>query len=51
MEASRITEAQKAFILKPNQEGTTVAEICQKAGIEQSTYFTWNKERWRTAPR
>ena len=39
MKASKFTEAQKAFILKQGKEGTSVAEICHKAGIGQSTYF------------
>jgi putative transposase len=33
MKASKFTEAQKAFILKQGEEGTSVAEICRKAGI------------------
>jgi transposase-like protein len=43
MKASKFTEAQKAFILKQGEEGTSVAEICRKAGIGQSTYFAWKK--------
>jgi len=35
---------QKAFILKQGEEGTSVAEICRKAGIGQSTYFAWKKK-------
>ena len=33
MKASKFTEAQKAFILKQGEEGTSVAEICRTAGI------------------
>jgi transposase-like protein len=44
MKASKFTEAQKAFILKQGEEGTSVAEICWKAGIGQSTYFAWKKK-------
>ena len=40
MKASKFTEAQKAFILKQDEEGTPVAEICRKAGISQATYFS-----------
>ena len=29
MKASKLTEAQKAFILKQGEEGTPVAEICR----------------------
>ncbi|WP_353472916.1 integrase core domain-containing protein [Salipiger sp. H15] len=41
MKASRVTEAQKAFILKLGEQGTPVVEICRKAGISQATYFNW----------
>ena len=44
MKASKFTDAQKAFILKQGEEGTSVAEICRKAGIGQSTYFAWKKK-------
>lgn len=44
MKASKFTESQKAFILKQGEEGTSVAEICRKAGIGQSTYFAWKKK-------
>ena len=44
MKASKFTEAQKAFILKQGEEGTSVAEICRKAGIGQSTYSAWKKK-------
>ncbi|WP_435171775.1 transposase, partial [Falsirhodobacter sp. 1013] len=37
--ASRLTEAQKAFILKQGKEGTLVAEICREA----ATDFNWKK--------
>lgn len=43
MKASKFTEAQKAFILKQDEQGTPVAEICRKAGISQTTYFNWKK--------
>jgi putative transposase len=33
MKASRFSDAQKAFVLKQGEEGTSVAEICRKAGI------------------
>lgn len=35
MNASKFTEAQKAFIIKQGEQGTPVAEICRKAGITQ----------------
>jgi len=39
MKASKLTKAQKVFILKQVAQGTPVAEICRKAGISQATYF------------
>jgi putative transposase len=43
MKASKFSDAQKAFIIKQGEDGTTVAEICRKAGISQATYFNWKK--------
>ena len=44
MKASSVTDAQKAFIVKQGNEGTTVSEIYQKAGISPATYFNWKKK-------
>jgi putative transposase len=44
MKASKFTDAQKAFIIKPGEEGATFAEICRKAGISSATYFNWKKK-------
>ncbi len=44
MKASRFSDAQKAFIIKQGEDGTSVAEICRKAGISQATYFNWKKK-------
>ena len=44
MKASNFTDAQKAFIINQGDEGTTVSEICRKAGISQATYFNWKKK-------
>lgn len=44
MKASKFTDAQKAFIVKQGNEGTTVAEICRKSGISSATYFNWKKK-------
>ncbi len=38
MKASQFSDAQKAFIIKQGEDGTTVAEICRKAGIGQATH-------------
>jgi hypothetical protein len=37
MKASKFTGAQKAFIIKQDEHGTMVAEICRNAGIRWST--------------
>ena len=39
MKASKITNAQKAFIIKQGEEGEPVAEICRKARIANSDYL------------
>jgi len=38
---SEITEAQIAFMLKQVEDGTSISEICRKAGISQATYFKY----------
>jgi putative transposase len=37
MKASKLSEAQKAFILKQGADGVPVADICRKVGISQAT--------------
>ena len=44
MKRSKFTEAQIAFILRQAEEGTSVAEVCRKAGISLATYFNWKKK-------
>lgn len=44
MKASRVSDAQKAFILKQGADGVPVADICHRAGISQATYFNWKKK-------
>jgi putative transposase len=41
MKRSKFTEAQIAFILG---RGTSVGEICRKAGISEATYYNWRKK-------
>lgn len=43
MKASKFSDAQKAFILKPGADGIAVAEVCRRAGISQATHFNWKK--------
>ena len=44
MKASKFSDAQKAFVLKQGADSVPVADICQKAGISQATYFNWKKK-------
>jgi putative transposase len=44
MKKSRFSEQQIAFILKQADDGTSVEEICRKAGISQQTYYRWRKK-------
>ncbi len=39
MKTSRFSEQQIAFILKQAEDGTTVEEVCRKAGISVQTYY------------
>jgi len=44
MKASKFTEAQIAFVLKQAEDGTSVAEVCRKAGISDATFYNWRKK-------
>lgn len=44
MKKSRFTEQQIAFILKQVDEGTSIEEVCRKAGVSQQTYYRWRKK-------
>jgi len=44
MKRSKFTEAQIAFVLKQVEEGTSVAEVCRKAGIAEATFYNWRKK-------
>ena len=43
MKRSKFTDAQIAFILQQANEGTSVAEVCRKAGIAEATFYNWRK--------
>ena len=43
MKESKFSEAQIAFILRQADEGTPVAEVCRKAGINDATFSNWRK--------
>lgn len=44
MRKSRFSEQQIAFILKQAEAGTTVEEVCRKAGISEQTYYRWRSK-------
>lgn len=44
MKRSKFTEAQIAFVLKQADDGTSVAEVCRKAGIAEATFYNWRKK-------
>ena len=43
MKRSKFTDAQIAFVLKQAEEGTSVAEVCRRAGIAEATFYHWRK--------
>ena len=46
MKASKFSESQIAFVLRQGEEGTSVEEICRKAGISQATLVApWRQLR------
>ncbi len=50
MKKSRFSEQQIAFILKQAEDGTTVEEICRKAGISIQIYWRWRRKYGRLMP-
>ncbi len=44
MKKTKFSEQQIAFILRQAEEGTTVGEVCRKAGISEATYYNWRKK-------
>ena len=44
MKNSKFTDSQIAFILRQAEEGTSVEEVCRKAGISVQTYYRWRKK-------
>lgn len=50
MKRSKFSEQQIAFILRQAEEGTSVEEVCRKAGISQQTYYRWQKKHGGLMP-
>lgn len=44
MKRSRFSEQQIAYLLRQAEEGTSVEEVCRKAGISEATYYNWRKK-------
>jgi putative transposase len=44
MKKSRFSEQQITYILRQAEEGTSVEEVCRKAGISEATYYNWRKK-------
>ena len=44
MKKSRFSEQQIAYILKQADDGTSVEDVCRKAGVSQQTYYRWRKK-------
>lgn len=44
MKRSKFTEAQMASTLRQVEEGTSVEEVCRKAGISIQTFYRWRKK-------
>ncbi len=44
MKRSKFSEQQMAFILRQAEEGSSVEEVCRKAGISVQTYYRWRKK-------
>ncbi len=43
MKRTKFSELQIAFILRQEEEGVPVREVCRKVGISEQTYYHWRK--------
>ena len=44
MKKSRFTEAQILQVLKTQEEGKKVSEICREFGISEQTFYNWKSK-------
>lgn len=43
MKRSKFSDSQIAFILRQAEEGTSVDEVCRKAGISSATFYIYGR--------
>jgi len=44
MKRSRYTDSQILSILKQNESGTSVAELCREHGMSDATFYKWRSK-------
>lgn len=44
MKKSRYTDSQILAILKQNETGTTVADLCREHGMSDATFYKWRSK-------
>jgi putative transposase len=44
MKKSKFTESQIVGILRQQESGRTVADICREYGVSQATFFNWKSK-------
>ena len=44
MKRSKFTEEQIVFVLRQQELGTSVEEVCLKMGVWQQTFYRWEKQ-------
>lgn len=44
MKKTRFTEPQIAFVLKQAETGSSVGDVCRKAGISEQTFYRWKQK-------
>jgi len=44
MKKSRYTDSQIISILKQNEAGTSVADLCREHGMSQATFYKWRSK-------
>jgi putative transposase len=40
MKRTKSSEAQIAFVLNQAEDGTSIGDVCRKAGISEATFYT-----------